>query len=144
MTFIYPMRFFWLTMGHLAVAVGFIGIFLPVLPTTPFLILAAWAYSKGSVRFESWLLNHPVAGAPIRAWREQGVIPTRAKIISVFMMTISIVVALSYPTIPWWGKIGSVGTILGAMLFVVTRPSVASDPAAIVPAKSAPEISEVS
>ena len=90
MTFIYPMRFFWLTMGHLAVAVGFIGIFLPVLPTTPFLILAAWAYSKGSVRFESWLLNHPVAGAPIRAWREQGVIPTRAKIISVFMMTISI------------------------------------------------------
>jgi len=117
------MRFFWLLLGHLAVAIGFIGAFLPVLPTVPFLILAAGAYSKGSQRFKQWLLNHPVAGAPIRAWREHGVIPVRAKAISCFMMAISLVVAWSFPTIPWWGKVGSAATILGAAAFVVSRPS---------------------
>lgn len=118
------MRYLWLGLGHLAVAVGFIGAFLPVLPTVPFLILAAWAYSKGSQRFEQWLLNHPFAGAPIRAWREHGVIPVRAKAISCFMMAISLVVSWSFPTIPWGGKVGSAVTILGAAAFVVTRPSV--------------------
>jgi uncharacterized membrane protein YbaN (DUF454 family) len=118
------MRYLWLLLGHLAVAIGFVGAFLPVLPTVPFLILAAWAYSKGSDRFEQWLLNHPVAGGPIRAWREHGVIPARAKMISCFMMAISLVVAWSFPTIPWWGKVGSGITILGAAAFVVSRPSV--------------------
>jgi hypothetical protein len=117
------MRYLWLLLGHAFVAIGFIGAFLPVLPTTPFLILAAWAYSKGSQQFESWLLNHPVMGGPIRAWREHGVIPVRAKVISCFMMSISLAVAWSFPTIPWWGKVGSGATILGAAIFVVTRPS---------------------
>lgn len=117
------MRFVWLLLGHLFVGIGFVGAFLPVLPTVPFLILAAWAYSKGSQRFEDWLLNHPVAGGPIRAWREHGVIPARAKVISCFMMAISLVVAWSFPTIPWWGKVGSAATILGAAVFVVSRPS---------------------
>lgn len=117
------MRYLWLGLGHAFTAIGFIGIFLPVLPTTPLLILAAWAYSRGSERFESWLLNHPVMGGPIRAWRAHGVIPVRAKVISCFMMGISLVVAWSFPTIPWWGKVGSGATILGAAVFVVTRPS---------------------
>lgn len=117
------MRYLWLLLGHALVAVGFVGAFLPVLPTTPFLILAAWAYSKGSQRFEQWLLHHPVMGPPIRAWREHGVIPTRAKVISLFMMAISLTVAMSFPTIPWWGKVGSAATILGAGIFVATRPS---------------------
>jgi len=117
------MRYLWLLLGHSFVAIGFIGVFLPVLPTTPFLILAAWAYSRGSQRFEAWLLHHPTLGGPIRAWREHGVIPVRAKVISCFMMAISLVVAWSFPTIPVWGKLGSAVTILGAAAFVVTRPS---------------------
>ena len=118
------MRYVWLLMGHAFVAIGFVGVFLPVLPTTPFLILAAWAYSRGSARVEAWLLHHPVMGEPIRAWRAHGVIPARAKVISCFMMGISLVVSWSFPTIPWWGKVGSAATILAAAAFVVTRPSV--------------------
>lgn len=117
------MRLAWLLLGHLFVAIGFIGAFLPVLPTTPFMILAAWAYSRGSKRFETWLLDHPTMGPPIRTWREHGVIPPRAKKISVFMMAISFAVAMSFPTIPFWGKLGSGLSILGGALFVVTRPS---------------------
>jgi uncharacterized protein len=117
------MRLAWLLLGHLFVAIGFIGAFLPVLPTTPFMILAAWAYSKGSKRFETWLLDHPAFGPPIRTWREHGVISPRAKTISVFMMAISFAVAMSFPTITWWGRIGSGLGILAGATFVLTRPS---------------------
>lgn len=117
------MRLIWLLVGHFFVAVGFVGAFLPVLPTTPFLILAAWAYSKGSKRFEAWLLDHPTFGPSIRTWREHGVIPPRAKKIAVFMMAISFTIAMSFPTIPWWGKLGSGLSILGGAIFVVSRPS---------------------
>lgn len=117
------MRVLWLLLGHVFVGVGFIGAFLPVLPTTPFMILAAWAYSKGSKRFEAWLLNHATFGPPIRTWREHGVISPRAKTISVFMMAISFAVAMSFPTITWWGRIGSGLGILAGATFVLTRPS---------------------
>lgn len=117
------MRIVWLLLGHLFVAIGFIGAFLPVLPTTPFLILAAWAYARGSKRFEAWLLDHPTLGPPIRTWRAHGVISPRAKTMSVFMMAISFAVAMSFPTITWWGRIGSGLGILAGATFVLTRPS---------------------
>lgn len=117
------MRFVWLLLGHVFVAIGFVGAFLPVLPTTPFMILAAWAYSKGSQRFEAWLLDHAAFGPPIRTWRQHGVISPRAKTISVFMMAISFAVAMSFPTITWWGRIGSGLGILAGATFVLSRPS---------------------
>ncbi|MFN2315712.1 MAG: YbaN family protein, partial [Gemmatimonadales bacterium] len=63
--FLSRMRVLWLLLGHVFVGVGLIGALLPVLPTTPFMILAAWSYSKGSKRFEAWLLNHATFGPPI-------------------------------------------------------------------------------
>ena len=74
------LRYVFLACGHVFLAVGVIGVFVPLLPTTPFLLLAAWCYSKGSEAFESWLINHKYLGPPVVAWRLHRVVRPGAKI----------------------------------------------------------------
>ncbi|MCL6706424.1 YbaN family protein [Pseudomonas sp. R2.Fl] len=83
------MRFVLMGLGWLAVAIGVIGIFVPVLPTTPFIILAAALFARSSPRFEQWLIDHPRFGKPLIDWRREGAISRPAKIASVSMMTAS-------------------------------------------------------
>ena len=71
------MRRVYFIIGLALAAVGIVGAFLPVLPTTPFLLLALACFSRSSPRLETWLLTHPKFGAPLRAWRERGAIPAR-------------------------------------------------------------------
>lgn len=73
------MRALFLALGLAFVAIGFVGIFLPVLPTTPFLILAAACFARSSPKLERWLLNHRHFGPGLRQWRERGAIPRKAK-----------------------------------------------------------------
>lgn len=73
------MRWIWNVFGWSAVSVGAIGIVLPLLPTTPFLLLAAGCFSRGSVRFRHWLLHAPVLGAPLREYLQHGRVPRRAR-----------------------------------------------------------------
>ena len=72
--------------GTVSLALGIIGIFLPLLPTTPFLLLTAALYFRGSPRLYQWLLNHKCLGPYIRNFRENKAIPLRAKIISLLLM----------------------------------------------------------
>ena len=74
----------------LAVAAGGVGAVLPVVPTVPFLLLAAWAGSKGWPELEQRLLAHPRAGPPIVRWREHGAIPVGAKLAASAMMLASL------------------------------------------------------
>lgn len=70
----------WLMLGLILVAFGFIGIFVPLLPTTSFMILALPCFARSSPRLEAWLLNHPRFGPGVRAWRAEGAVPRHAKI----------------------------------------------------------------
>lgn len=85
---------FWRTLVVLFIVLGFIGALLPGMPTTVFLILAAWAASKGWPQVDVWLMNHPKYGATLRAWRENGTVPRKAKWIASIMMLISGIIML--------------------------------------------------
>lgn len=109
-------------LGFVFLALGIIGAFLPIMPTTIFLILAAWAFGRSSPRLEAWMLDHPKFGGVLRAWRAHGAIPRRAK----WMACIGIL--LGY--VVFWisaspGLLLAVVVGLGMLacaLWIVTRP----------------------
>lgn len=80
-------------LGTLAVALAILGIFLPLLPTTPFLLLASACYLRGSPRMRLWLLNNPLFGTYLRIIEEKRGIPLKAKIIALLLMWSSILFA---------------------------------------------------
>ncbi|MBK1698428.1 YbaN family protein [Rhodovibrio salinarum] len=120
-------RWLWLAFGHCAVGLGVVGAFVPLLPTTPLLLLAAWAYARSSPALRHWLHTHPRFGRYIQAWQVEGAIPTRAKILAVAAMAGSFALA-------WSGGAGgyvllALGTILSCVgLYVTTRPTPRNTP----------------
>ncbi|RYD89213.1 MAG: DUF454 domain-containing protein [Sphingomonadales bacterium] len=117
------MKLVYIAIGSIAVALGIAGIFLPLLPTTPFLLVAAWAFARSSPRLETWLLNHPRLGPPLIAWRQKRAIPTRAKVIAILAMAASLAYMLWSPTIPAIGKAAAALVLAGSATFILTRPS---------------------
>jgi len=81
-----PKQLILCAIGWLAVALGVAGIALPLLPTTPFLILAAWCFAQSSPRFHTWLTDHPKLGPMVNPWREGKGIPKHVKIRIIFTM----------------------------------------------------------
>ncbi len=116
------MRIFYLCLGWVMVATGVVGAFLPVLPTTPFLLVALWCFSRSSPKLEAWLLSHPRFGGPLRNWRDHGAIPRRAKVAAVCLMSVSYAI-FWFATEPSALRAAIVAVIMiGAALFVTTRP----------------------
>jgi uncharacterized membrane protein YbaN (DUF454 family) len=118
------LRPIYIALGWIFVAIGVIGIVTPILPTTPFLLLAAGCFAKSSVRFHTWLMTHPKLSQPIIDWQTNGVIRRPAKILA----TCLIVVNVSFPlffikTIPDHLKIIILIVISLVLLFIWTRPS---------------------
>ena len=95
------MRAFFLVLGTVFLGVGAVGLFVPVLPTTPFVLLAAACYLRGSARLHRWLLANPTFGPVIAAWQEHGAIPPRAKALAIVMV---------------------IGTFAFSILFVIEPP----------------------
>jgi uncharacterized protein len=84
----------YVALGTVSLVLGIIGIFVPILPTTPFLLLASACYLRGSERMHRWLLSHGRLGAYIRAFEEGRGIPARAKVVAIAMLWISIAFAV--------------------------------------------------
>lgn len=88
--------------GCIAFALGLVGIFLPLLPTTPFLLLAAALWVRSSPRLYAWLLAHRWFGEYIRNYRENRAIPLRAKVFSIVLMWAAMLYCIFGPLAGWW------------------------------------------
>lgn len=99
-------RWVWLLCGLLCLITGVVGIVLPLLPTTPFVLLAAFCFSRGSARCEQWLLTHPRFGPMVRDWRANRALPLRAKQLATGMMAVSSIAS-------WWWLPSPVGWLPG-------------------------------
>lgn len=90
------LKYLLITVGTLSVALGFLGIFLPILPTTPFLLLAAACYCRSSQRFYCWLINNRWLGKYIKNYRDKKGIPHRAKIYIIALLWITILASVIF------------------------------------------------
>jgi uncharacterized membrane protein YbaN (DUF454 family) len=107
------MRWFYAGLALLCLLLGILGAFLPVLPTTPFILLSAWAAARSSPRLLAWLEGHTAFGPMIRDWRRGGVVRRRAKwIASIFMGASAIYLLLSsHPRWVCWLAIACMASV---------------------------------
>lgn len=112
-----------LAFGWLCVGLGFVGVFLPVLPTTPFLLLALWAFARSSERFHAWVLHHRVLGRYVADWERERIIPVRAKIVSLSAMTLSLTWVIFFTAAPWYGIAAMAAVMVYGAWFILTKPS---------------------
>ncbi|MEM6664790.1 MAG: YbaN family protein [Pseudomonadota bacterium] len=116
-------RAVYLLFGVIFLAFGFLGLVLPIMPTTVFVILAAACFSRSSARAEAWLLNHPKFGPSLRQWRNHGAIAPKAKVFAIATMAVSFGVTAAFAPLSlfWIGVVAIVMTSVAA--FIATRPA---------------------
>lgn len=105
--------------GTISVALGVLGMFLPVLPTTPFLLLAAWCYARGSDRFYQRLLNNRWCGEYIRDYREGRGISSRRKGFAIVLLWLTIGYAAVFAVSAWWAKALLLGIAAGVSIHLL-------------------------
>jgi uncharacterized membrane protein YbaN (DUF454 family) len=110
------MRVLFMACGTLALALGVLGIFLPLLPTTPFVLLAAACYARGSHRFHRWLLAQRTFGPIITEWERHRSIPYRTKLTAVALMSLTLGTSIVFFVKPLWLKLAL--TVMGVVLAV--------------------------
>lgn len=115
-------RIVWLVIGLAALAAASLGVVLPLVPTTPFVLLAAFAFMKSSRRLHDWLLEHRVFGTLIADWRRYGAISRKAKAVSVLSLVavFALSVVLQAPTTV---LVAQVIVLTACAAFIVSRPS---------------------
>lgn len=107
----------------LCVGLGAVGIVIPLLPTTPFLLVAVWAFSRSSPEMAEKIRNHPIAGSYVRDWEDEGVIPLGAKIIAITMMLAMLGYLHFGSGAPSWVVIAA-GIVLALVAaYMLSRPS---------------------
>lgn len=114
------MKYMYASIGFVSVVLGIIGIFLPVLPTTPFLLLAAAMFFRGSPRAYLWLMNHPRLGPYIKSFREDKSIPLRIKIIAISTLWLT-AIHCSLFIFPWlWLKLAMILLATAITIYILS------------------------
>ena len=113
-------KYIYLSLGFIFLGLGCIGLVLPLMPTTPFILLTAWFFSRSSKKFENWLMNHKIFGPIIINWQEHRAIDRNSKIYSVIMIIITFFISTFF--IPLF-YVDIFLIILGIVLclFIITR-----------------------
>ena len=115
----YVMRYLLALSGCFFLALGVVGAFLPVLPTTPFLLLSAALFMRSSDRLYQWLMNHRHLGTYIRNFRENKAIPLRVKIVSVSMVWITLLYCTFFVAYAWWMRVMFIAIAAGVSVHIL-------------------------
>jgi uncharacterized membrane protein YbaN (DUF454 family) len=118
-----PLRPFFYLLAWVWLALGVLGIFLPILPTTPFALLAAWCFSKSSEKWHQWLISTPHLGPVILDWEKHGVIGKRAKLLACSCLILLFSYTLIFVNVSLWVKIFVSLIGVSVLVFILTRPS---------------------
>ena len=111
-----------ISLGWLCVGLGFVGVFVPGIPTTIFLIIALWAFTKSSEKLRHWLLNHKRFGPILNNWQEHKVVPRRAKILMVVLMSLAVIL-FYYSLQSLILTIGLIILLVSVAIYVISLPS---------------------
>lgn len=115
-------RSLWLMLGLTSLVLGIVGVALPLLPTTPFVLLSAYCFARSSPRLHDWLLANRSFGPLINRWRQHRAIAPRTKLLAVGSMIGGVGVSLAIG-VPTWVLIVQAVALSGAALFILTRPN---------------------
>ena len=121
------MRLFYGGLGVLFFGLGFAGVFLPVLPTTPFMLLALWAFSRSSTRLHNYLWTHPKFGPPLQDWKKHGALPWKVKLSSIAVMSISAIFMVFFSGAPPIALASAFALMAFGAMFILTRPTLDKD-----------------
>lgn len=119
-------RLLWLFAGLIFLAIGAVGVVLPLLPTTPFLLLAAFCFTRSSPRLHKWLHEHPTFGPMVNNWNQYGSIDRRSKRIAIVVIVLTPIIAVLLGA-PWWALAAQIIVLAIAATFVLTRPDPPDD-----------------
>jgi uncharacterized protein len=111
-----------LVLGVLCLGLGVVGAVLPLVPATPFVLLAAFFLSRGSPRIHRWLLHNPWLGPVIYKWQHGGVVSRSTKVIATLMIAAALLYQWIFGGIPVWGKGVFTAVLFGVMAFLWSRP----------------------
>jgi len=117
------MRVVYFSLGWMFFILGLIGVLLPVMPTTPFMLLALWGFARSSDKFHNWLYTHRLFGPPLQQWNEHRVIPLIAKVMSVSFMSISFVMMMLFSPLTLWLKLSVAALMIYGAWFILSKPS---------------------
>ncbi|MEA2117745.1 YbaN family protein [Halovibrio sp. HP20-50] len=117
----------WVALAGISFSIGVLGIFLPLLPTTVFMLMAVYCASKGSPRFEAWIRSRHYVGPLLVTWEQERAIPRRAKLAAVSVIALSALIVV-WSLGPGWLRWAVVALLLVIALWLATRPEPASSP----------------
>lgn len=116
-------RILFILLGFICVFLGALGMFLPILPTVPFLLLALACFAQSSRYFHEWLYHHRLFGPPLQQWQQYRVIPVRAKVVSITSMVASAIYVVFYTQSPVYMIVLMLAVMAYGAHFILTKPS---------------------